>query len=150
MIRRYLSAWLVGLTLIALSAACQHPATPQPSEPTPPEPSLTILDAVMSRRVDGNYVPTDVTARFSPTDTFYCAVQVADVAPDTPITARWHFGDTIIGETTYTTEDQGTGYVAFELTNQRPWPSGGYRVEIVSDGIVVTSVSFQVVEPPAE
>ena len=150
MIRRYLPAWLAGLALLVLSAACQGPTTPPPSEPTPSEPSLTILDAVTSRQVDSNYAPTDVTSRFSPADTFYCAVQVSGVGPDTAIVARWFFGDTVIGESTYTTEDQGSGYVAFELTNQQPWPQGDYRVVILSRGVVVASAAFQVVAPSAD
>lgn len=150
MIRRYLPAWLASLALLILSAACQRPTTPPSSEPTPSKPPLTILDAVTSRRVDSSYAPTDVTSRFSPADTFYCAVRVSGVEPDTAIVARWLFDDTVIGESTYTAEDQGSGYVAFELTNQQPWPQGDYRVEILSRGIVVASAAFQVVEPSAD
>jgi hypothetical protein len=140
---------ILGLTcliVLALGAACQVSTTPTSIEsPSPPEnPSLTILETVTSRQVSGDYAPIDVTSQFSPTDSFYCVIQVADVESKTQIVARWRFGNTVISETIYTTEEQGSGYVAFELTSDQPWPEGVYQVEILSGGAVMDSVEFRV------
>jgi len=147
--RYTLSQKLTWLIVLALSVACRAtPATP-PVESPSPAPSLTILDAVTSRQVGGDYVPLDITSQFSPSETFYCVLQVADVENETQIVARWHFGDTFISETTYTTEDDGSGYIAFELTSQQPWPEGIYRVDILSAGSVIESVQFSVAKKSA-
>jgi len=96
--------------------------------------------------VGGDYAPVDVTSQFAPADAFYCVVQVANAGRDTEIIARWYFGSSLISEAVYVTEEQGTGYVAFELTNQQPWPEGLYRVEILSADVVLRSVEFWVAE----
>ena len=131
--------------LLILTAACQGPATPTPGETSSHVPPLEILDAVTSRGVDGDYAPVDVISQFAPSDTFYCAVRVADAEQNAEIVARWYFGDAQISEEVYKTETSGTGYVAFELTNEQPWPEGLYRVEILSAGGVLRSVEFRVV-----
>jgi len=137
-------SWVLILTLLVLAAACQGTATSVPGGSPSHVPRLEILDAVTSRGVGGDYAPLDVTSQFSPTDTFYCALRVTDAEQDTEIVARWYFGDSQIGEATYTTEASGTGYVAFELTNQQPWPEGLYRVEILSAGVMLRAVEFRV------
>ncbi len=134
------------LCIAAFTVACRGTALPPPAESPSPEPPLAILDAVTAHGVGSDYRPIDVTAKFSPDDTFYCIIQVSDAERDIELTARWRFGDRLITETTYVTEGQGTGYVAFELTNQQPWPEGLYRVEILSASIVLRTVEFSVVE----
>jgi len=148
--RYTLSQRITSLIVLALVAACRATPATRPVESPSPAPSLTILDAVTSRQVGGDYVPIDITSQFSPSDTFYCVLQVAQVEHETQIVARWHFGDTFISETTYTTEDEGSGYVAFELTSQQPWPKGIYRVDILSAGRVIESVEFSVTKESAD
>lgn len=142
-----LSLGITSLIILILSVACQGTPTPIPAKSPSPHPSLTpltVLGTVTSRQVGGDYAPIDITSQFSPTDVFYCVTQVADVEHDTQIVARWYFDDALISEATYTTEDQGSGYIAFELTSQQPWPEGIYRVDVLSTGIVVDSVEFRV------
>jgi hypothetical protein len=132
------------LVILVLGVACQGTTLPTPAESPSSGQSLTILEAVTARQVDSDYAPVNVTSRFSPTDTFYCVIQVAGAEQDAELTAQWYFGDTLITETTYVTEGEGTGYVAFELTNQQPWPEGLYRVDILSAGVALRSVEFRV------
>ena len=134
----------VALIIMALTVACQGTTLPTPVEPPSPGSPLVARHAVTSRRVGGDYTPIDITSQFSPADTFYCAVEVVEAERDTEIAARWYFGDSLISETTYTTEAPGTGYVAFELSSQQPWPEGLYRVEILSAGVVLRSIEFRV------
>jgi hypothetical protein len=135
---------VLTLTILWLSVACQPRALPTPDEPLSSTPSLEVLEIVTSRGIGGDYVPIDITSQFSPTDTFYCAVRVAGAERNAEIVARWYFGDALISETPYATETTGTGYVAFELTNQQPWPEGLYRVEVLSAGVVMRAVEFRV------
>ena len=139
-------SWALFLAMLAFTTACQGTTVPPSAEPTSPEPSVVVLDAVTSRQVGGDYAPIDITSQFSPDDNFYCAVRVADAERDTEIVARWTFGDSLISEETYTTEASGTGYVAFELSSQQPWPEGLYRVDILSAGVVLRSVEFRVTQ----
>jgi len=140
-------SWALVLTMLALTAAaCQAEVVQTPDEVPSPGPSLVVLDAVTSRQVGGGYAPIGITSRFAPDDTFYCAVQVDGAEQDTEIVARWLLGDSLISEETYMTEASGTGYVAFELSSQQPWPEGQYRVEILSAGIVLHTVAFWVTE----
>lgn len=132
------------LTILALTVACQDAPLPTPTELPSPGPSLVVLDAVTARQVGGDYAPIDITSRFSPDDTFYCAIQVVNAERDIELVSRWYFGDSLISETIYTTEAPGTGYVAFELSSQRPWPEGLYRVDILSAGVVLRSIEFRV------
>ncbi len=132
------------LVILVLTVACQGTTLPTPAESPSSGPSLVVLDAVTSRGVGNDYAPIDITSRFSPTDTFYCILQIAGAEQDTELVARWYFGGTLITETTYITENEGTGYVAFELTNQQPWPEGLYRVEVLSAGVALRSVEFRV------
>jgi len=132
------------LTILGLTFACQPTTPPTPDELLSSTPSLEVLEVITSRGIGGDYVPVDITSQFSPTDTFYCAVRVAGAERNVEIVARWYFGDALISETPYTTETAGTGYVAFELTNQQPWPEGLYRVEVVSADVVMRSAEFRV------
>lgn len=132
------------LAVLVLTVACRGASWPTSVESPSSGQSLVILEAVTARQVDSDYAPVDVTSRFSPTDTFYCVIQVTGAEQDARLTARWYFGDALITETTYVTEGEGTGYVAFELTNQQPWPEGFYRAEILSAGVALRSVEFQV------
>ena len=132
------------LIVLILGVACQVTTTPTPVELPSVSPALTILSAVTSRQVGRDYAPIDITSQFSPTDSFYCVIQVANAESDTQIVARWHFGNTVLSETTYTTEDRGSGYVAFELTSDQPWPEGIYQVDILSNSVVIESVEFRV------
>jgi len=137
-------AFTLTLFVLALVVACQGVAAPTPDELPSSSPSLEVLQVVTSRGIGGDYVPVDITSQFSPADTFYCAVQVAGAERDTEVVARWYFGDALISEATYTTEASGSGYLAFELANQQPWPKGFYRVEIASAGVMLGTVDFQV------
>ena len=144
-----LPVWVINLTSIALLVACRAAVMPTPVEVTPPKPPLTILKAVTSRRVDSNYAPTDVTSRFLPREIFYCSILVADVEQDSTIVTRWYFGEELVREISFSIKEQGSGYVAFELTSDLPWPKGVYRVDILSGGIVMRSIEFQVVSEAA-
>ncbi len=134
---------LVWLAL-AFTAGCRDPMAPTPIALPSPGLPLVVLDAVTARQVGGDYAPIGITSQFSPSDTFYCAAKVADAERDTEIVARWYYGDALIDEMAYTTETSGTGYVAFELSGEQLWPKGLYRVEILSDGVVLHSVAFHV------
>jgi len=145
--KRYLLARMAILSIVALGAACQHTTAPTPVESSIASlPKLAILDAVMARQVDGDYAPIDVTDQFAPDEAFYCTIQVADVQPDTILVARWRFGDELIHESVFTVNEPGSGYVAFELTSERPWPEGNYRVEISSGEVLLRLVQFRVAE----
>ena len=140
---------IICLLILTLGLACQETRIATSIESpslTPSSATLTILNTVTSRRVSGDYAPLDVTSQFSPADAFYCVIQVANAQPGTPIIARWLFGDALISEASYTTKEQGSGYIAFELTNQQPWPEGIYRVEIISADAVMGSTEFSVIK----
>ncbi|MFN2222994.1 MAG: hypothetical protein ACK2UH_10605, partial [Candidatus Promineifilaceae bacterium] len=96
---------------------------------------------------------TAVTTQFSPEDTFYAVVELANAPDSTEVKAVWtavDLGDAaepgqIIDEATLET---GSGQVVFDLTNDGSWPAGQYKVDIYLDGKLDKTIEFSV-EPAA-
>jgi len=121
-VRRAASALFVSVCAIvfvlALSA-CSFSAS-----------TANISDAKMATDEDGKH-PTKV---FSPDDTFYCVARLDNAPKDTTVRAVW----TAVkaeGAKPNTKIDEakakgGSSQLRFNLTNDGPWPTGKYEVEL--------------------
>lgn len=97
---------------------------------------------------------TNVTTQFSPEDTFYAVVELANAPDSTEVKAVWtavDVGDAaepgqLIDEATLET---GSGQVIFDLSNDGFWPAGQYKVDIYLDGELDQTLEFSV-EPATE
>lgn len=89
-----------------------------------------ISDAKMARDQDGK----QPTQTFSPDEPFYCIVELSNAPNDTEVRAVW----TAVkaeGATPNTKIDEakttsGSGQLQFNLSNESPWPTGDYKVEL--------------------
>lgn len=103
----------------------------------------------MARAVAADYSPVEPTSQFAPDAVFYCAVLLRDLPDGERLTARWFFDaetkEQMLYESSYLPEAGGSGYVAFELSAQGPWPAGDYWIELFIRGERVGQARFHVV-----
>jgi hypothetical protein len=107
------------------------PASTPTNAPTDEDTStLTMSDVKMATDENGEN-PTTV---FSPKDTFYCVGYLKNAPEDTKVTVVWIASevegikpDTKIKEIS---AKGGSGLFRFDLSNNGPWPTGKYGVEL--------------------
>ena len=92
--------------------------------------SANISSAKMARDQDGK----QPTKMFSPNEQFYCIVELSNAPKDTKVRAVWTAvkaegadPDTKIDEAKTTS---GSGQLQFNLSNEGPWPTGDYKVDL--------------------
>jgi hypothetical protein len=92
--------------------------------------SANISSAKMARDQDGKK-PTET---FSPNEQFYCIVELSNAPKDTKVRAVWTAvkaegaePNTEIDEAKTTS---GSGQLQFNLSNEGPWPTGDYKVDL--------------------
>lgn len=75
----------------------------------------------------------------------------ADATPDAMFRGRWHLGDRLLYETEPLTPAQanGTAYWGIVDSDDRPLPTGDYRVELLEAETVVTTIPFRIEPRPA-
>lgn len=106
--------------------------------------TANIKDAMMARDAEG----TQLTTVFTPEETFYCLVDLANAPDDTTLKAIWTAvqtdgsePDTFIYESEIT---RGSGSIYFELSSSIPWPKGTYKVDIYLNGELDRTIEFEV------
>ncbi|MCE5207275.1 MAG: hypothetical protein LLG42_03080 [Chloroflexi bacterium] len=124
---------IVFLVLSAVSLACEFSAS-----------TANIKEAYLASDEEG----TNRTEVFGQDEPFYCIVQVANAPDDTSVKAVWYaveVTDTepnlLIDEYSVTT---GDGAIPFSLTNNGPWPTGTYKVEIYLNDELNKTIEFTV------
>ena len=92
--------------------------------------SANISSAKMSTDKDGK----NPTETFSPDEPFYCIVELSNAPNDTRVRAVWVAvkaedvdPNTKIDEAK---TSSGSGQLQFNLSNQNPWPTGDYKVDL--------------------
>jgi hypothetical protein len=92
--------------------------------------SANISSAKMARDQDGK----QPTKTFSPDEPFYCIVELSNAPDDTKVRAVWTAvkaegaqPNTMIDEAT---AKGGSGQIQFNLSNDGPWPTGDYKVDL--------------------
>ena len=160
----HLSTVLAATLLASLAlAGCrkEEPAAPPPPIATPaPAPAATPAPAPAAAPVSvtavdlgtgvdaGNRVVTPTTT-FATSDAIHASVATSATDPSVPqqgrLTARWTYeGDQLVDETSRDFSFTGTGNTVFTLENPDGWPTGNYQVEILYNGEVVQTRSFEV------
>ena len=92
--------------------------------------SASISSAKMATDEDGK----NPTETFSPNEPFYCIVELSNAPNDTEVRAVWTAvkaeganPNTKIDEAKTTS---GSGQLQFNLSNEGPWPTGDYKVDL--------------------
>ncbi|MEM6797568.1 MAG: hypothetical protein AAF725_26610 [Acidobacteriota bacterium] len=105
-----------------------------------------IAEAKMSLDADGQ----QPTSTFSPTNAFFLAGDLANAPEGTTLSAKWiavavEAEGAAPGLVLDTTELAGaSGPFHFQLSNDSPWPTGRYRVELALDGELERTLDFAV------
>ncbi|HEY4556375.1 MAG TPA: hypothetical protein VIG68_08085 [Lysobacter sp.] len=140
--------------------AATAPAATEPGTPTEnaPDPAMSLPGAdgatgvavvTVSRVEIGNAVGGDnrVTgsaSTFRPADTVYVSVET-DAPANTPLTARWTYQDgQVVNTESKTLTAAGPTVTEFHISKPGGWPTGNYRVEILSGDRVLQSREFSV------
>jgi hypothetical protein len=110
---------LCAALLVLFLSACSFSAS-----------TANISSAKMARDQDGE----QPTKTFSPDEPFYCIVELSNAPNDTKVRALWTAvkaegaePNTEIDEAKTTS---GSGQLQFNLSNEGPWPTGDYKVEL--------------------
>lgn len=104
---------------------------------------LQVQTIQLGRSLNPDSSVADHATSFNRNDTIYVAVLTPAAGAGT-ITAKWTYGDRVIGEPSRQVSYQGAAATAFPLVNSGGFPPGNYGVEIFVDGTSVGSRSFRV------
>jgi len=104
----------------------------------------TIESAVICKDVTDDYKPVDETSIYAPGDTFHCSVKVSNLKQGQVVSWKWYYDTELLYEQPLTLDKSGSGYVAAYLTNDQPWPTGDYKVEVFLDNVLSKTVTFSV------
>ncbi|GAB3095567.1 hypothetical protein [Lysobacter terrae] len=107
------------------------------------EPYASVKGVDLGNRIDADNAIVDPSTTFTPSDTFYASVNTSS-NQESKLTARWSFQDG--QEVSRNSQEVPAGdYVtAFNVSKPDGWPIGLYRVEILLNSMVVTTVEFEV------
>jgi hypothetical protein len=108
---------------------------------------VEIGEVVICKNVDSEYNPVEPTTVFpSGTDTVYAAVKVNNITPEDKVTTIWNYLETgeEINVTDFTTEESGSGYIAFSIEVTAGFPTGRYNVVVYLNDEEIKTVEFSV------
>jgi hypothetical protein len=106
--------------------------------------TANITQAILAKDSAGNQPATT----FAQDEAFYCIVELANAPDDTLIKAVWTAveadgvePDYIVGENELTS---GDGTLYFDLTNDKLWPTGKYKLDLYLNDKLARTLEFQV------
>jgi len=106
--------------------------------------TANIKDATLARDSEGNQ-PTTI---FASDDTFYCIIELANAPDDTTVESVWIAVEAEGVQANFVIDQveliSGDGTLTFDLTNDKPWPTGKYKVDIYLNGKLDRAIQFQV------
>ena len=94
----------------------------------------------------------DVRSSFAPNDVFYVFADLANARRGTKLEAKWIAVNTAGADPNFQfqtqtldlSDDTFTGKIYFQLSNDKPWPVGQYRVDLYLNGAPAGGVEFSV------
>ena len=104
---------------------------------------------ISSAKMSADSEGTQATTVFSPDQTFYCIVELANAPEDTKLKAVWTAAEVdgeqpnlLIDQAEVTAGDQNV--VTFDLTNSGLWPVGKYKVDLYLNDKLDQTLEFEV------
>ena len=100
----------------------------------------------VGRSVTADKTIAEKTDSFRPADTFYVSVKTDGSGPSATLTARWTYEDgQVVDESRQNITPTGSAAVTeFHLAKPDGWPAGGYKVEVLLNGISAGTREFKV------
>jgi hypothetical protein len=107
--------------------------------------AVRVADVKVGRAIGADKRLTNETDDFRPTDTVYVVVETQGSGPATSLQARWTYEDgQVVDESTRTVAADGEDVTEFHISKPSGWPKGGYKVEILLNGVSVETEDFAV------
>ena len=129
----------VGLLLAVALSGC---SAPKPAVET----GVKVTDIDVGRSVTADKTIAEKTDSFRPADTFYVSVKTDGSGPSATLTARWTYEDgQVVDESRQNITPTGSATVTeFHMSKPDGWPAGGYKVEVLLNGISAGTREFKV------
>lgn len=128
----------IGLLFIFLIPAC---SLLQPNK-------IYITDAKMSLGIDDKLMPVQATGLFPKgTSKIFCWFQWKNAEINIPIIAKWHYVTDNIPVLVYTFKiprKEGNGSVSLTMPEDKPLPSGEYKIDLTVNNAVLKSLVFRI------
>lgn len=134
--------WLIVSLLLVFLTGCGLVKRQPPSIT-----SITITDQVDQR----TRAPITPRTQFPPTASeFFASVRVAHAVKGTRVKAEWYYEGKLVDEADVVFPEPGDRYVAFNLVSaeQKPFPSGTYKVKVFLDGAGGQEAHFAIQSQP--
>lgn len=138
--RMHQYARVVGSLLLVLAPfGC---STSKPAAQT----GVSVTDIDVGRSVTAGKTIAERTDSFRPADTFYVSVKTDGSSPSATLTARWTYQDgQVVDESGQNIAPTGSATVTeFHLSKPDGWPAGGYKVEVLLNGVSAGTREFKV------
>ena len=109
---------------------------------------LSLTNLRMAFDQDGK----NLTTTFAPTDIFYAVADLNNAPQGTKVEAKWtavNAADTepnleFQTQSLDITEQSFSGTIYFQLSNDKGWPAGQYKVDLYLNGTLAQTVAFSV------
>jgi hypothetical protein len=100
----------------------------------------------VGRSIAADKTIAEKTDSFRPADTFYLSVKTDGSGPSATLTARWTYQDgQVVDESRQNIAPTGSTTVTeFHLSKPDGWPAGGYKVDVLLNGISAGTREFKV------
>ena len=146
---RYSTRTLLAVALgIAAVAGCkkrESPTVGADSSLVANEPAFRVQTVDLGKSIGADKRVVSVTSNFATRDTIYASVVTEGSAASKTIVARWSFEDgQVVNEESQTISPSGLAVTEFHIAKPTAWPAGKYKLEILVDGAVVETESFEV------
>lgn len=94
----------------------------------------------------------NVTTTYSPSDIFFAVADLSNAPQGTAVQARWIAVDAegtepnleFQEQTLDITQENFSGTIYFQLSNDDGWPAGQYKVDLYLNGALAQSIDFSV------
>lgn len=138
---------------VVVETAPPAATTPEPVPPPAPVPAanpatapVSVASVDMGSAVGADNKVTAPTAVFGPKDSIFTSIVTEGVSNNNKLSARLTYQDGKVVKTFDETVLNGTGSntTEYHIANNKGWPVGNYKVEVLLDGNVVQTREISV------
>ncbi len=145
------TAIAVALFATLAVAGCKKKAdeattTPPPaSEPAAPAPAaaMTVTTVDLGNAIGADNRVAAPMSNFAPTDTIHASIGTDGPTAGT-LTAKWSYEDGQVVDSTDKSIAAGPQVTEFSIAKPDGWPTGKYKLDVMTDGNVVQSRDFDI------
>ncbi|MCX5667980.1 MAG: hypothetical protein NTY34_06705 [Candidatus Omnitrophica bacterium] len=128
---------LYALSIVCLLSSCAFTGR-----------DVNLVDAKIAAAIDEKLMPVGITDAFPKgTSKVSCWIKWRDAKINTPLLAKWHYVTDdvhILDYTFYIPKKEGTGSVSLTMPAEKKFPSGRYKLDLVTGNRVIRSLIFRV------